>query len=117
MSEKHVTVQTLLNKMLLEQKNDENETLQILDFIRENGVPITTEQAKAMFLLQEMGLSDMANYVINVRSMMTPVKKYFEMTNKLTLADRIKGNAKLQNVLKLDKNPAANLQADSMKVK
>lgn len=112
-----ITVQSLLNKMMLEQKNDDNETLQILEFIRDNGVPITSDQAKAMFLLHEYGMPDIANYVLNVRTTMTPVKKFFEMVNKLTLADRIKGNAKLGNVLKMEKNPAGSLQADSMKVK
>lgn len=113
----HITVQSLLSKMLLEQKSEDNETLQLLEFVRDNGVPITSEQAKAMFLLQEYGMSDMANYIMNVRTMMTPIKKYFEMTNKLTLADRIKGNAKLGNVLKMDKNPAGSLGADKMTVK
>jgi hypothetical protein len=113
----NVTVQSLLNKMLDETNSDDNETLQILEFIRNNGVPITSEQAKAMFLLQEMGMHDIANYTMNVRTLMTPVKKFFEMTDKLTLANRIKGNAKLGSVLKMDKNPAGSLNSDKMTVK
>jgi hypothetical protein len=113
----HVTVQSLLNKMLDETNSDNNETLQMMEFIRDNGVPITSEQAKGMFLLQEMGMDNIATYVMNVRTMMTPVKKFFEMTDKLTLANRIKGTAKLGSVLKMDKNPAGGLNADKMAVK
>jgi hypothetical protein len=111
------TVQSLLTKMLLEQKSDDNETLQVLEFIKDNGVPLTPDQAKGIFLLQEMGMPDIANYVINVRTTMTPIKKFFEIVDKLTLANRIKGTAKLGNILRLDKNPAGGMQADKMAVR
>lgn len=108
----HVTVQSLLTKMLLDDDSKDNEMLDVLGFIRDNGVPITNQQAKALFLLQEFGLHDIANYTMNVRTMMTPVKKFFEMVSKLTLADRIKGNAKLSNILKANANPANGLNVD-----
>lgn len=99
------TVQDVLIEELLE-VNDDNEMIQVLDFFRKNGVPLTQDQARGIFLLNEMGLSDIALFAQTVRSQMAPVNHYFKMTDKLTLADRIKGNAKLGNLLKANANPA-----------
>lgn len=99
------TVQEVLINDLLE-TNDDNEMIQVLDFIRMNGVPLTQAQAQGMFMLQEAGIQDIGLYVQSVRAQMTPISNYFKMTDKLTLADRIKGNAKLSNLLKANANPA-----------
>lgn len=99
------TVQETLIADLLE-SSDDNEMIQVLEFMRKNGVPMTQSQAVATFLLQESGLDDIANFIQVVRPQMTPTSKYFKMTDKLTLADRIKGNAKLSNLLKANANPA-----------
>lgn len=107
-----ITVQELLQSELMEQSSDDNEMLEVLEFVRQNGVPLTKEQAQAIFMLNSYGMSDVANYIINVRPQMTAVKKYYDMTNKLTLADRIKGNAKLGNLLKANANPANSLNVD-----
>lgn len=111
--EKQITVQELLSKTLLDNNAEENETVQVLDFLAKNGVPLTNDQAKAMFLLQEFGMSDISNYVINVRQYMTPIKWLFKMVDKMTLADRIKGNAKLGNILKQNANPASGLNTEA----
>jgi hypothetical protein len=107
-----MTVQDLIQKELLTENSDDNETLQIMEFMRDNGVPITNFQASGMFLLRENGIEDLANYVMNVRQHMTPTKKFFELVSKLTLADRIKGNAKLSGILKANANPANALNVD-----
>ncbi|MCY7487901.1 hypothetical protein [Paenibacillus alvei] len=99
------TVQDIMTSELLE-SSTENEMIEVLDFVRMHGVPLTTYQAQAMYLLQDAGLEDLAVHIASVRSQMTPVKRYYEMTNKLTLADRIKGNAKLGQLLKANANPA-----------
>ncbi|GAV16100.1 hypothetical protein [Paenibacillus sp. NAIST15-1] len=99
------TVQDIMTSELLE-TSTENEMIEVLDFIRMHGVPLTAYQAQALFQLQEAGLSDLAVHIGSVRSQMTPVKRYYDMTNKLTLADRIKGNAKLGQLLKANANPA-----------
>lgn len=99
------SVQDIMIEELLE-VNDDNEMIQVLDFVRKNGVPLTQSQVQAMFFLQEMGLHDIALYAETVRTQMTPVSRYFKMTDKLTLADRIKGNAKLSGLLKANANPA-----------
>lgn len=99
------TAQEFMIEDLLE-SNDDNDMIQVLDFVRKNGVPLTQDQARASFLLDEMGLGDIALFAQTMRTQMVPVTRYFKMTDKLTLADRIKGNAKLGNLLKANANPA-----------
>ncbi len=103
--EKKTTVQEVMIEELLE-TNDENEMIQILQFLRSNGVPVTQDQALGMFMLQQAGLDDIAQYVQLVRTQMTPHTRYFKLIDKLTLGDRIKGNAKLGTLLKANANPA-----------
>lgn len=107
-----LTVQDMIMKELMEEKSEDNETLQLLEFVRDNGVPLTSSQAAGLYLLKENGMSDLANYIVNVRTKMTPIKKFFELVNKLTLADKIKGNAKLSGILKANANPANGLNVD-----
>ncbi|MNW41491.1 hypothetical protein D3C74_186290 [compost metagenome] len=104
--EKKQTVQDIMIEELLE-VNDDNEMIQVLDFVRKNGVPLTQDQVRGMFLLQECDLADIALFAETVRTQMTPVSRYYKMTDKLTLADRIKGNAKLSGLLKANANPAS----------
>jgi flagellar biosynthesis/type III secretory pathway chaperone len=99
-------VQDYMIKELLQEDNAGNEMVEILDFMRFNGVPITADQARAMFILKQNGIEDLSNYVFNIRQHMTPTRKFFDLINKITLADRIKGNAKLSNILKANANPA-----------
>lgn len=101
-----LSVQDLMTKELMFETSEDNETLQLLQFMRDEGVPLTNHQAAGLFLLKQNGLSELANYVMNIRRQMTPTKKFFDLVNKLTLADRIKGNAKLSGILKANANPA-----------
>lgn len=95
------TVQNLIDRDLFESGDVAgNDMLEILDFYRNNGVPLTTEQVEALFLLREMGLNDIAVFASAIRPMLTPVKMYHEAINKITMADRIKGTAKLDKILK-----------------
>lgn len=113
------TVQDLMIKDLLEDHDDKdkNETVEILNFFRDYGTPLTKEQVEAGLLLQEFDLVDIANYAFAVRNMVTPSKKYFRAIDKLTLADRIKGNAKLSSILKANANPANTLTAKDVEAK
>jgi len=74
--------------------------LQLLEFMKTNGVPLTEDQTAGIFLLNEMGLGDIGLYANSMRPEMTPTKKFFDLVNKITLADRIKGTAKLDKLLK-----------------
>lgn len=99
------TVQDIMIEDLLE-TSDDTEDLKILDFMRKNGVPMTQDQAVGAFLLQQNGLNDLAEYVMLVRPNMTPVNRYYKMTEKRTLGDRIKGNMKLSSLLKANQQQA-----------
>ncbi|MGW9441002.1 hypothetical protein [Streptomyces sp. NPDC055607] len=100
------TVQDVLIEDLLE-VSDDSEDLKILEFMKNNGVPLTQQQAIGAFQLQQMGLSELANYVLAVRPSMTPVNRYYKMTEKRTLGDRIKGNMKLSSLLKANQQQAS----------
>ncbi|HDR4573541.1 TPA: hypothetical protein QCQ70_004365 [Bacillus cytotoxicus] len=83
-----------------EEDTNDNEMLELLHFMRQNGVPLKNEQVEATFLLQEFGLSDIPRFMMNAKPKVTPFKRFFELINKITLADRIKGNAKLSGLIK-----------------
>lgn len=105
--QKESTVQDLLISDLLETGDEvqPSETVALMDFYR-NNAPLTQDQVKASFLLQEMGLADIAVYAQEQRKRVTPFKVFNDVLSKLTLADRIKGNAKLSHLLKANANPA-----------
>jgi hypothetical protein len=118
------TVQDLISKDIFEDNsNDKHDMIEVLSFIRDNGVPLTDDQVQSWLLLNEFGLSDIALYMNAVRPMLTPTKLYFDMVNKITLADRIKGTAKLDKLLKASvANPSsqvspADLQPKALKEK
>lgn len=102
------TVQDFMIKDLLEVDVQEssNETLQLLEFVRDSSVALTENQVKAFFLLKENGLDDIANFAYNAKRTVTPFKRFMDLISKLTLADRIRGNAKLSHLLKASANPA-----------
>ncbi|MFD5022376.1 hypothetical protein ACFWMP_26080 [Paenibacillus sp. NPDC058367] len=101
----HTPVQEIMIKELLE-VSDDNEMIQALDFVRQNGVPLTTMQVAGTFQLIDAGITDVFTFINSARKLMTPTNKFYKLIDKLTLADRIKGNAKLSNLLKANANPA-----------
>jgi hypothetical protein len=105
----NISVQELMEKELLQEDMANNEMLQVLDFIRMNGITLSNDQARAIFILKENGMEDLSNYIINIKQHMTPTRKFMDLISKLTLADRIKGNAKLSGILKANANPANSL--------
>lgn len=101
------TVQDIMIQDLLQvDEGQTNETLELMNFVRDAGTPMTKDQLEAFMLLEENGLGDIANYVYNARRTVTPVSLFYKLLDKLTLADRIKGNAKLSHLLKANANPA-----------
>lgn len=103
------SVQDLLTGDLLHvaQSEGSNETVEVLEFMRDNSVPFTEDQLVGFLMLQENGLTDIANMAYNARKLVAPKRTYFDLISKLTLADRIRGNAKLSHLLKANANPAA----------
>lgn len=99
----HTPVQEVMVSDFYEEENEEvenNEMLELLHFMQQNGVPLKNEQVQAMFLMQEMGVGDIAKFMVDMKPKVTPFQRFFELINKITLADRIKGNAKLSGLIK-----------------
>lgn len=109
-----IVVQDLLRDDLLED-DVSNETVDVLSFIRDNDVALSADQVRALIILREMGMVDICNFIINSKRMLTLGEKYRKTLDKLTLADRIKGNAKLSQILRSNPNPAVALQKDDVK--
>lgn len=107
-SQKGQTVQDLFIADFLQDHDEQggNETVEIFEFMRNNAIPMTDNQVRSFLLLNEFGLSDLADFTYNARRSTVPVSYYYKMMDKLTLADRIKGNAKLSHLLKANANPA-----------
>jgi hypothetical protein len=99
----HTPVQEVMVSDFYEEDKEEvenNEMLELLHFMQQNGVPLKGEQVQAMFLMQEMGVGDIAKFMVDMKPKVTPFQRFFELINKITLADRIKGNAKLSGLVK-----------------
>ncbi|MDH2890410.1 hypothetical protein MX160_20915 [Bacillus cytotoxicus] len=99
----HTPVQEVMLSDFYEEDKEEvenNEMLELLYFMQQNGVPLKNEQVQAMFLMQEMGVGDIAKFMVDMKPKVTPFQRFFELINKITLADRIKGNAKLSGLIK-----------------
>lgn len=112
------TVQDFMISDLLEvEDSGSNETVELLTFLRENSVPMTKHQLQAIFMLKENGLEDIANFAYNAKRVVTPSRMFFDMVSKLTLADRIKGNAKLSHLLKANANPAGSMKPEDVQAK
>ena len=84
--------------------------------MKASSTPLSQDQIKAMLLLTENGLGDLVSLVPVFREEVTPTEIYFKTIDKLTLADRIKGNAKLSHLMKSDglANPANSLKASDV---
>lgn len=99
--------QDAIKSMFEDDTNQTNETLQLLNFIKNDGTPLTENQIKAQLLINEFPeLSDINELMLYHKQHVTPVTLFFKLIDKLTLADRIKGNAKLSHLMKANANPA-----------
>lgn len=102
-------VQDFLDRELFEEVDDfSSEMVSLLDFMRKSSVPLTEDQVKAIFLLREFGMADIGDYVNGMRSNLANKKDYIDVVNSVTLGDRIKGNAKLANIVKAQVASASN---------
>jgi hypothetical protein len=112
-------VQDLIIKDYFENDDDNqtNEMVQILEFTRDHGTPLTKDQLLSFVLLKENGLSDISDFAFSMKKHITPVRLFFEMVSKITMADRIKGSAKLSHLMKATANPAGNLKPEDIQAK
>lgn len=87
-----------------------NATINVFDFLRREGTPLSHSQMNAMMLLSENGLDDIALKIADNRKYTMTKADYDETLGKMTLADRIKGTAKMSHLVKEGMaNPAVNI--------
>jgi hypothetical protein len=114
-----MSVQEMLTKDILEEEGSTKtiETVQLFPIHeKKHAVPLTKKQQMAMLLLNENGLSDTSSYIAGMKEEVLPLSEYHKTLEKLTLSDRIKGNAKLSHLLKANANPSLSLSENSAKV-
>lgn len=70
----------------------------ILDFLKENSVSLTPDQFKALYLLNFFDLSDICTFILENKHLCVNRDVYFKALNILTLADKVKGQIRLENL-------------------
>jgi hypothetical protein len=108
---RRISVQDIISQQVFEKdQSGQNDMLDLLKFAKDNAVSLSESQAKAIFLLNEFGLNDIAEFAVGIKPLLTQERSYLDIINKITLADRIKGTAKLGNILKAQvANPSNNV--------
>lgn len=104
------------SEFLEDDEKSSNETLDLLHFMQHNSTHLSKKQMQAIVMLNEFELPDLAQLTLNFKYLATPQQTYMSTIEKLTMADRIKGNAKLSHLVKSDGlgNPAQNLKAQDL---
>lgn len=105
------TAQEVFKDDFLEEEGQEtNATINIFNFLRREGTPLSKDQMSAIMLLEENGLHDISSRIHQNRQFNLTKKDYDDTFAKMTLADRIKGNAKMSHLVKETmSNPAVNI--------
>lgn len=96
-----MNVSDFLEKDLFDSVSEQVYELEsLLNFVFKNGVSLSNEQIKAIFLLREFDCGDIANFVFNARSFCSSNRDFLSIIDSVTMGDRIKGTAKLVDILK-----------------
>ena len=103
---KNEDVQALLSRDLFQEDGNSNETLELLKFFKQESTHLTNDQVQGILMLYENDLGEVAQYVMQMKQFTVREKSYIDLIKTLTLADRIKGNAKLSHLMKANANPA-----------
>ena len=96
-------VQDLLQQEFFKESSKvDNDMVLNLMFFRNFATKLSNDQIKGLFYLKSLGsdFDDIYQHVLMMRKETTPFKKFMKFINTITLADRIKGSAKLKDVLK-----------------
>lgn len=70
----------------------------ILDFFRQNSVSLTPYQLKGLYLLNFFDLSDICTFILENKHLCAGRDVYFKALNIITLADKVKGQIRLENL-------------------
>ena len=81
-------------------KQAKTELVQGFEHLQDYVLPLTGRQIKGIALLRQLGMHHIADQALELRKTMAGPDAFLEFTDKLTLGDRIKGNARLANVVR-----------------
>lgn len=70
----------------------------ILEFLRENAISLNSDQLKGLYLLNFFDLSDICTFILENKHLCAGKDVYFKALNILTLADKVKGQIRLENL-------------------
>lgn len=87
-----------LEKIFNNSDNNSGAYDKILEFLRENAVSLTPDQFKGLYLLNFFDLSDICTFILENKHLCAGRDVYFKALNILTLADKVKGQIRLENL-------------------
>lgn len=87
-----------LNQIFTSSDNNSGAYDRILDFFRENAISLTSDQLKALYLLNFFDLSDICTFILENKHLCVNRDVYFKALNIITLADKVKGQIRLENL-------------------
>lgn len=87
-----------LEKIFNNSDNNSGAYDKILEFLRENAISLNSDQLKGLYLLNFFDLSDICTFILENKHLCTGRDVYFKALNILTLADKVKGQIRLENL-------------------
>lgn len=87
-----------LEKIFNNSDNNSGAYDKILEFLRENAISLNSDQLKALYLLNFFELSDICTFILENKHLCVNRDVYFKALNIITLADKVKGQIRLENL-------------------
>ena len=87
-----------LEKIFNNSDNNSGAYDKILEFLRENAISLNSDQLKGLYLLNFFDLSDICTFILENKHLCAGKDVYFKALNILTLADKVKGQIRLENL-------------------
>lgn len=87
-----------LQKIFNNSDNNSGAYDKILEFLRENAISLNSDQLKGLYLLNFFDLSDICTFILENKHLCAGKDVYFKALNILTLADKVKGQIRLENL-------------------
>lgn len=87
-----------LEKIFNNSDNNSGAYDKILEFLKENAISLNSDQLKALYLLYFFELSDICTFILENKHLCVNRDVYFKALNIITLADKVKGQIRLENL-------------------
>ena len=69
-----------------------------MEFLKKNAISLNSDQLKGLYLLNFFDLSDICTFILENKHLCAGKDVYFKALNILTLADKVKGQIRLENL-------------------